>query len=567
MRKAVVIGSGAGGSVAAMELAQAGWQVVVFEKGPDHFTNLAGTGPIGTAFGNDSLAMGVRHFAGPDPAVFPRTWRPAPGSAVRHTGSVNELPQLVGGGTVHWDAKVPRFWDIDFGQLSALGPVPGADLADWPFGYPDIAPCYDEVEKLIGVQGDAQAIPGIVLARAPRGGQFPMPPGPQQRASLAVAAGAAAIGLHPYPFPMAINSRPYNDQRACNDCGFCSGYGCPVVARPAALIPLRRSLRTGRVRLVPETMVTRVRLAGSGAARRATGVSWVRMTSGGPVTGSEDADVVVMAASAIETVRLALLSEFPDRSGRLGRRLMMHSFVEGTAIFRDERMHAYRGRSTTQCAEDAADPDFPGARAYARAHGLPYLRGGIMEFGGSQDPVSEAQSYQTLLGFIRSAKPFGTEFKQLMRASILRDRLAGCSMVGNDLPYPDHAVTLDPAVQDVFGLPVARLTWSTGKYEQVAQQFWMPQLKAMMTRAGAAVALAVPATDNSGGVPTGSHVMGGMMMGADPARSVTDPYGRVHGLDNVYVADGSVFVTSGAHNPTNTIMAVALRNMRHLAGT
>jgi choline dehydrogenase-like flavoprotein len=87
----------------------------------------------------------------------------------------------------------------------------------------------------------------------------------------------------------------------------------------------------------------------------------------------------------------------------------------------------------------------------------------------------------------------------------------------------------------------------------------------MMTRAGAGAALAVPATYNSNGLPTGNHIMGGMMMGPE-ATSVTDGYGRVHGLDNVYVADGSVFVTSGAHNPTNTIMAVALRNMRHLAG-
>jgi choline dehydrogenase-like flavoprotein len=92
-------------------------------------------------------------------------------------------------------------------------------------------------------------------------------------------------------------------------------------------------------------------------------------------------------------------------------------------------------------------------------------------------------------------------------------------------------------------------------------------VKAMMLKAGAGVGFAVPDTINTGGVPGGSHVMGGMMMGADPAASVTDSYGRVHGLDNVYVADGSVFVTSGAHNPTNTIMAVALRNMRHLAGT
>ncbi len=101
----------------------------------------------------------------------------------------------------------------------------------------------------------------------------------------------------------------------------------------------------------------------------------------------------------------------------------------------------------------------------------------------------------------------------------------------------------------------------------MAQQFYIPVLSRMMTAAGAAVALAVPDTINSGGRPTGSHVMGGMMMGADPRSSVTDPYGRVHGLDNVYVADGSVFVTSGAHNPTLTLMAVALRNMRHLAGT
>jgi choline dehydrogenase-like flavoprotein len=566
VRKAIVIGSGAGGSLAAMELARAGWQVVVFEKGPNYFTNLDGEGPIGALFSNDDLKMNVRYFAGPDPHVFPRTWRPVGASAVQYTGSVDDLPQLVGGGTVHWNAKMTRFWDIDFQQLSALGPVPGADMADWPVSYSDIAPYYDEVEQLIGVQGDLQAMPDIVLRHAPRG-PYPMPPGPQQRASMLLAAGAAAVGMNPHPSPMAINSQPYNGQPACNNCGFCANYGCPLVARPSALMPLRLALHTGRVTLIPETMVTKVQLAGSGAGRRATGVSWARMTRRGPVSGTESADVVVMAASAIETARLALLSQFPDQSGKLGRRLMLHSFTNGIAIFPDERVHAHRGRSTTQGAEDGADPDFPGARAHAREHGLPYIRGGIVEMGGSQDPIAEGQSYQALLGLIRASKPFGTEFKQLMRSSILRDRLAGCSLVGDELPYLDHTVTLDPAVKDVFGLPVASITWSLGKYEQVAQQFYIPVLKKMMTSAGAGTALAVPDTIYSDGLPTRGHIMGGMMMGASPVTSVTDPHGRVHGLDNVYVADGSVFVTSGARNPTNTIMAVALRNMRHLAGS
>ena len=564
MTKAIVIGSGAGGSFAAMELAKAGWDITIFEKGPNHFSNLAGPGPFGTVFANDSLAMLQRYFAEPDPGVFPRTWRPDPSTPAR-TGSVDELPQVVGGGTVHWDAKVPRFWDIDFQQRSALGPFPGADVADWPFTYHDLAPYYDEVEQLIGVQGDTTTFPDLVHKHAPRTGQYPMPPGPQMRASTAVAAGAAAVGLHPFPFPMAANSvSGYNGQHACNNCGFCSSFGCPVVARPSALVPLRQALRTGRVELKPETMVTKVNLTGS----RAKSVTWVTMTDQGLATGTETADVVVLAASAIETVRLALLSDFPDRSGKLGRRLMLHAFIDGSAIFLDERMHAYRGRSVTQCVQDAVDPDYPGARAFAKQHGLPYLRGGLMELGGSQDPIAEAQSYQTLLGFVRSAKPFGTEFKQLMRASILRDRLAGLLA---HRPRPALPEPLGDPRPDRQGRVRAaggpQVTWSAGKHEQVAQQFWIPRLKQMMKAAGAGVALAVPATFNSGGLPTGNHIMGGMMMGTDAATSVTDAYGRVHGLDNVYAADGSVFVTSGAHNPTNTIMAVALRNMRHLGGS
>lgn len=558
MRKAVIAGSGAGASITAMTLAEAGWHVVLLEKGRSYFSDLGGSWPPTSVFSNDELKR-YRDFEYPDPLAYPRTFRSDPTQTDGYyVGGVNELPVTVGGGTVHYGAAVPRFWDIDFKQLSMLGPQPGADVADWPFSYADLAPYYDDVERLIGVQGDLKAMPELVLKHAPRG-EFPMPPGPQQRASILCAQGASAVGLNPYPFPQAINSRPYNGRPVCNNCGYCDNYGCVISARGSALDPLRRALVTGRVELRPETMVTSVVMKGA----RATGLRWITPDGW---TGVESADVVVLAASAIESARLALLSHLPDASGRIGQRLMFHYFTDGFAIFLDQRVHAYRNRgSETQCMEDYNDPDFPGAREFAQAQGLPYLRGGLCELGGGQAPIQEGAFYQFILATLQPQQPFGRAFKELMRSSLLRDRLAGVQFIGHDLPYRSNNVTLDPRVRDLHGIPVPRITWAPGQHEQVAQQFYIPALTAMLKATGATVAAAVPESI-LGGVPSTRHVLGGMQMGTDPRTSVTDAFGRIHGTDNVYVNDGGLFATSGGSNPTLTLMAVALRNARHLAG-
>jgi gluconate 2-dehydrogenase alpha chain len=318
-------------------------------------------------------------------------------------------------------------------------------------------------------------------------------------------------------------------------------------------------------------MVDRVILHG----RRAVGVHWVNDRGH---HGTESADLVVLAASAIETCRLAHLSHFPDPHDRLGRDLMFHNFIDGFGIFTDRRMHAYRGRSTTKCCEDFADPDYPGARAHAKSMGLPYIRGGIMELGGSQEPIAEATIYRYLLEELHSADPgsvttpFGTSFKTLMRASILRDRLAGISLVGEDMPYATNRVDLSAKVRDYLGVPVPRVTYSAGKHESVATDFYVPQITAVLKAAGAgtAISAAVPEALSEGfaggAIPHGAHVMGGMRMGKHPKTSVTDGHGMVHGLENVFVADGSVFPSSGAQNPTLTIMATALRNATKLFG-
>ena len=362
---------------------------------------------------------------------------------------------------------------------------------------------------------------------------------------------------------MTINSVEYNGSPVCNNCGFCSGYGCPISAKPSSLNPLRRALRTGRVDLRALTQVVKVNFTG----RRATGVSYLD-PQGRP--GTESADVVVLACSAVLTPHLALLSGLPDPYGRIGLRIMFQNFYDGFAIFLNQRVHAYKGRAATQCMFDFNDPDFPGARAAARLAGLPYIRGGMCELGGSQFPIEEGLFYQVILGLLPGVQVFGRPFKELMRASLLRDRLAGVQCFGTDLPYLTNNVTLDPTVKDFNGQPAPRITYNIGKFEKVSQTFFVPLLAAMCGASGAQLFAAVPEriSMSLGGppVPTGLHTMGGMQMGVDPATSVVDADGRMHFMDNVYVADSSVFVTSGGSNPTQTIMAVALRIARGLTG-
>ncbi|BBX44177.1 GMC family oxidoreductase [Mycobacterium cookii] len=565
MGKAIIVGSGAGGSVMAMELAESGWDVVIFEMGPNYYSNLEGQGPFPTVFSNDELKSQYRYFEQPDPLAYPRTFRQttSQNAATTYVGDVNDLPNQVGGAFPHSDVKVTRMWDIDFKGLSLLGPVPGADMADWPFEYSELAPYYDEIETLIGVQGDVASIPAFVQRHQPQLKPFPMPPGAQMRSSTLLAAGAKRLGLQPFYFPMAANSVEYNGSPACNNCGFCSGYGCPISAKPGNLIMLRRALHTGRVQLRPQTTVTQVNYTG----RRATGVSFVDAAGN---AGGESADVVVLACSAVLSPRLALLSNLPDPYNRIGKRIMFQNFYDGFAIFLNQRVHPYRGRSCTQVVFDFNDPDFRGARVFARLRGLPYIRAGLCELGGSQNPIAEGKFYQEILGFLPGVQFFGRPFKELMRASLLRDRLAGVDCFATDMPYLTNSVSLDPTVKDLNGQPAARITYKIGKFERVSQEFFIPLLSAMCGASGAQLYAAVPqSTANSiGGTapPTGLHTMGGMQMGANPMTSVVDGDGRMHQMDNVFCSDSSVFATSGGSNPTNTIMAVALRTARGLTG-
>ena len=153
-----------------------------------------------------------------------------------------------------------------------------------------------------------------------------------------------------------------------------------------------------------------------------------------------------------------------------------------------------------------------------------------------------------------------------MRASAFREHLAAIQMVGEDMPQLANRVDLDPEIRDVYGFPVPRITHSSHPFELASSDFLGPKLAAICSAAPGAVASQVLPPTTLGGAVGTAHIMGTARMGDDPSSSIVDPWGRVHDLDNVYLADGSVFVSAGGFNPTLTIMALSLRMARHLAG-
>jgi choline dehydrogenase-like flavoprotein len=564
----LIVGSGAGGSVTAWTLRKAGHPVMILEKGRSLLPGLGSPGRVGSLFSNDEVKEG-RFFEDQDPVLEPRTSRSQAearhGVARSFTGDVNDLPTTVGGGTVHWDAKVPRFWHQDFKGRSLYGPIPGANVADWPLTYDELEPYYEEVEDRLGVQGDLHQMPARTLRQAPRRHQFKLPVGPPMYAGSLLAEGARLAGYHCYPYPQAVHSVPFGGLPACNNCGFCTGFGCPINARGGAAISfLHEALQLG-AQLRTRCMVHRVDVSSDG--RRARGVSYL------DVDGNRHtvrADVVVLALSAIETARLLLLSAsakhpsgLGNRSGQVGRNLMFHHFTTGVGLF-TERVHAWRGPATSFTCDDFVGPV---TGRVAKSAGVPYFKGGICEVGGGVLLLDEAQLYTEL------PNAYGTTLKSLLRGFALRDHIAGIQMNGEDVPQLANRVDLDPHVRDFHGLPVPRITYSPHRFELAAAAYYAPKLAKICTSApginqsvqSVVDQLSSQNTNPLSGSNSTKHIMGTARMGEDPDTSVVDGYGRMHELDNVQIADGSVFTSSGGFNPTLTIMALALRAARHLS--
>ena len=535
----LIIGSGAGGGAAADVLTGAGLKVLVLEAGMNRFDGLDDPKAQPTPrFSNDELKMGYRHFVTPDPIAEPRTWRTSASQGDRiYVGDVQGLPKTVGGGAIHADLKMPRFMPQDFTFGTDLQNKFGANFADWPVTYDMLEPFYTYSEYALGVQGQDGANP----FEGPRSKKFPMPPGVPMLVSVLASKGLTSLGYTPFPYPMAVNSQPYDGRPACVDCGFCSGYACPSNAKGSpAVTMLRKALLSGNCQLVTQTRA--VKLLVNGAKNAVVGVQCL-----GPAgeTVTYKADRYVLAASPIEDVRLLLLSDpggngLGNSSGQVGQNLMFH-FQTGVVGIFASRVHGHRGKTVTHgFADFRGKPNDPN-------HPL----GGIVELSGSEFLLDEANYYRQIMVALGQVSG-GSLLKTLMRQSPGRDRLIAMALQAEDAPQVTNKVDLDPAVVDVDGLPVPRITYANSQFELSASAFYGPKMVQILGAAGCKYAAVGPVM-----MPASDHIMGTLRMGPDPATSVCDATGRFHDIGNLFNTDGALFPTSSGFNPTMTIVALS----------
>lgn len=544
-----MIGSGCGGAPVAWLLAKHGWKVCVLEAGPNYFPGLDDPAPGNPLplYSSDEIKLSARELIQQQARVEPRSFRSSEADGVRSfVGEVNSLPKTVGGGFVHADCKTPRFREFDFQLGSLLGGVPGASFADWPLDYAELEPYYAAAERLIGVQGLAGADPHAAW----RSGPYPMPPGPDMYVASVLGAGARKLGLNPFPYPGAITSRDYRGRPPCNDCGFCSGFGCPINAKGSpAVTYLRDALLTGNLQLRCNAVATQVLTDPS--RRRAIGAAYLD-PEGRPARVL--ADRVVLAASPIESARLCLLSDpggagLGNSSGLLGRNLMFHHQTIAIGIYR-QRFHGERGRSVT-----SGITDFRGVPGDSERP-----LGGIVEFGTSSRKIADEVASAMLRMRLR-----GDALRAWLRDSPLGAHNAALIMQGEDAPQLSNRVDLDPELRDIHGLPIPRITYRAHAFELEARRVYGPKLLQLHEAAGAQFALLAPPFGGAS-APDSRHVLGTLRMGRDPKRSVTDPFGRFHDLENLYATDGSLLPTSSGYNPTLTIQALALRAAGAMVG-
>jgi len=567
---AIVVGSGACGGWAAMELTRAGMRVLMLEAGAHiepardfHHTFLYQLDYRG--LGKPGL---LRRYAGSE-----RNYRimidnqENPYTTSPETTYRWGRSRCLGGRTLHWARATDRMADYEFKAASRDGYG-----MDWAVSYADMAPYYDRVERFIGVSAAREGFP-----------QFPdgvfLPPMALNCAETIFTAACRSLGWPSTHRRLAQLTQPHNGRVACHYCGNCVN-GCDVGAmfNPIA-VTLPPALATGKLEIRTDSIVARVRM---NRENRAQGVTYIERYTMKPI--DVDADWVVLAASTLENSRLMLLSAdggLANSSGTLGQYMMDQIGGGGVSGFLP-KLKGGPSRLDDGKQAGITIPNFQNIDKTTQRKD--FIRGYVMNATGGQTEYPQ---------FAANLPGYGSEWKREVKSRyVAQARVwnAGAEM----LARKDNFVELDPEVKDHWGIPVLKIHFTHSDNDYKLIDDFQQRAEELFRKAGGEVLPepptpagfpggpgspdAPPPRDAAGrsSVPVPSrkparrplgssiHEVGTARMSVSPKDGVLDSFCRTHDILNLYVFGGNAFPSTGDKHPTLTMMALTARGCDEL---
>ncbi len=535
-----IIGSGAGGSPIAYELSNAGYNVVVLEKG-EYYTE--------EDFSKDELAVSRRDIFTPplnEQKHIINEYSQS-GKFTRYDGEESGWNfwngSMVGGSSNLMSGYFHRMKPNDFKLRSVYGEIKGANVVDWAISYEELEPYYEKVERVIGVSGRVRQH----TYQEPRSTEdFPYPALEINGVTKWFDVACAELGLESIPTPRAVLSQGALDRKACYYSNFCGSYGCSSGAKGSARAAL---LQKCSAKIISDAFVYKL----DSKNKKVTKAHYYTKYG---IKHTINAKIFVLAAQAIESSRLLLNSksdEFPNglanSSGEVGKNLIFSAGGAGSGRFIFEKLTDEQQKELMQVGlffnrslQDNYDYD-DGCRKY---------KGGTIDFlFEHQNIISRAtrELYDEDGNIL-----WGDKLAEKIHKRLTTSRVLNFEIFNDWLPTDNCNVSVDENTKDKYGVPVGVINLNSHPHDLAVAEYLAQNAVEVLEQMGA-----VEIEYSVSSSPPPNLVAGGCRFGKDPRTSVLDENCKTHDLENLYVSDASFMPTGGSVPYTWTIYANSFR--------